>query len=200
MVIIKNQKKIIFILSLSISLFFIGSIIKNYLIHLDCHKSDYKGFAKTHEASLLEQSLNEHWERTFSAKSSSKLRKELRQLLKCQQKVISKIKSTEDTELKELLVNYEKGIKKSLKNLKINSKILFEDKAELNTRVLKETDILFLKSLDKINDTYGMNMYEDYTAFIKYLLYSYNKSPDTYDSFIPTSNSYYYFDRNIYFY
>lgn len=196
MVIIKNQKKIIFILSLSVSLFFIG----NYLIHLDCHKSDYKGFAKTHEASLLEQSLNKHWERAFSAESPSKLRKELRQLLKCQQKVISKIKSTEDTELKELLVNYEKGIQKSFKKLGPKLKIPFENKIELNTKVLKETDILFLESLDKIIDSYNINMYEDYTAFIKYLLYTYNKSPDTYDSFIPTSDSYYYFDKNIYFY
>lgn len=196
MIIIKNQKKIIFILSLSVSLFFIG----NYLIHLDCHKSDYKGFAKTHEASLLEQSLNKHWERAFSAESPSKLRKELRQLLKCQQKVISKIKSTEDTELKELLVNYEKGIQKSFKKLGPKLKIPFENKIELNTKVLKETDILFLESLDKIIDSYNINMYEDYTAFIKYLLYTYNKSPDTYDSFIPTSDSYYYFDKNIYFY
>lgn len=196
MIIIKNQKKIIFILSLSVSLFFIG----NYLIHLDCHKSDYKGFAKTHEASLLEQSLNKHWERAFSAESPSKLRKELRQLLKCQQKVISKIKSTENTELKELLVNYEKGIQKSFKKLGPKLKIPFENKIELNTKVLKETDILFLESLDKIIDSYNINMYEDYTAFIKYLLYTYNKSPDTYDSFIPTSDSYYYFDKNIYFY
>lgn len=196
MIIIKNQKKIIFILSLSVSLFFIG----NYLIHLDCHKSDYKGFAKTYEASLLEQSLNKHWERAFSTESPSKLRKELRQLLKCQQKVISKIKSTEDTELKELLVNYEKGIQKSFKKLGPKLRIPFENKIELNTKVLKETDILFLESLDKIVDSYNINMYEDYTAFIKYLLYTYNKSPDTYDSFIPTSDSYYYFDKNIYFY
>lgn len=97
-------------------------------------------------------------------------------------------------------MNYEKGIQQSFKKLGPKLKIPFENKIELNTKVLKETDILFLESLDKIIDSYNINMYEDYTAFIKYLLYTYNKSPDTYDSFIPTSDSYYYFDKNIYFY
>ena len=78
------------------------------------------------------------------------------------------------------------------------SNITYTHNVDLTTKVLKTFDISLFKALINIVDACNINMYEDFYFYINYLIYNYEESPDTYDSFIPTLDSYYYFSENIY--
>ena len=131
--------------------------------------------------------------------SSKDLLNMLNTLFDCQLKIASDInKSTTDLKLKELLTPYIKELEKNNKTKKDISNITYTHKVDLTTKVLKTFDISLFKTLIGLVDAYNINMYEDFYCYINYLIYNYEESSDTYDSFIPTLDSYYYFSENIY--
>ncbi|MGL5821794.1 MAG: hypothetical protein ACRCYE_09215 [Sarcina sp.] len=111
-------------------------------------------------------------------------------------KEVNKLQINEDEAFNTLLEDYKNSLSKSIKNLdnfKIEKTKLhsYTDKAFYLTKIMKEFDIITIKSFNTFQDKYHSNKgHEDFSYAVKYLLQIYNQSPDTYESFIPTKESY----------
>lgn len=202
MICIKLLKKFLIILIILVCSFTIIFKIITSLTHKNNCNRFYTGFSKTNESDKLEVSLNNHFNDAFTSASPKKAYTTLNNLFKCQLQISLNIRnSTSDDILKEKLNIYIEQLQKNLKTTKNINDISKNDKNNkiiYNCKLLKTFDINLLKTLIDIQDTYDINMFEDYSNYIQYLIYNYDISPDTYDSFIPTDESFTYFDHKIY--
>lgn len=192
-----KRKKVLIILTLSI--FIIGYGTKNYLLHKNCYNQDHNLYSKTAESDQLRLSLGIHFTKAFHTDSPKDLLNSLNNLFKCQLKIASKLeKTTTDLQLKELLNIYIKELRLTLSTHKDISNITYEHINELRLKVLKTFDISLYKALIEIDKIYSITVHDDFISYIKYLIYTYEQSPNTYNTFTPDLKSYYYFDTNLY--